>query len=41
MLSFSFLHCCNVQREQAGIVLMIMREEIRGFGMKTDYTNVQ
>ena len=27
MLSFSFLHRCNVQREQAGLVLMIMREE--------------
>ena len=28
MLSFSFLYRCNVQREQAGIALMIMREEI-------------
>ena len=28
MLSFSFLHRSNVQTEHAGIVLMIMREEI-------------
>ena len=28
MLSLSFLYCSNVQREQAGIAFMIMREEI-------------